>query len=235
MAGDSATFDQGLRKAISAPFRLLIFIGIAIVVIVFGRMVIDLAWTGADTARLDAAQTMLRAEIVAADSLPQVGEAASERALRWAIVSYEWMYIKTGVDRTLIATPSDLTEPEKAMRRGMNAAAAQPHWQAVMIGTQILAVRAAVLPSALPTLLLAYLLGLVDGGVARWVRRASGGRESSTIYHRAKYSHVVIATILLMVWFWAPIGMELWQLTAAIALFGAGMLRTQMKFYKKYV
>lgn len=70
-------------------------------------------------------------------------------------MAYEWTYKKTGIDQTLVAP--NFSEIEQAFRRGMDTTLAQPHWQAVMIGTQTLAVRAAMIQTMLPTLALAYL------------------------------------------------------------------------------
>jgi integrating conjugative element membrane protein (TIGR03747 family) len=51
---------------------------------------------------------------------------------------------------------------------------------------QNIAVRAAVLLFALPLLVLLSLLAVIDGLMRRDLRRWSGGRESSFIYHHAK-------------------------------------------------
>ena len=92
-----------------------------------------------------------------------------------------------------------------------------------------------MIQTMLPTLGLAYLVAGIDGLVARWIRRESGGRESSTIYHRAKYFHAVGATLFVMIWFWYPNGFDFWLETLVMAVLGGGLLRTQLMFYKKYV
>lgn len=235
MAGDSATFDQGIRKAAFAPFRTALFLGLAVVIVVFGRMVIDLVWTGADPANVVRTSEALRAEVISANDLPAVWGAPSARALRWALVAHDWFYVRTGIDRLLLSEPQALTLPEAAWRRGMDTMLAQPRWQAVMIGTQTLAARAALLPSALPTLALAYGLALLDGWIARSVRRSAGGRESATRYHRAKYLHATLITLVLVAWFWWPEQIDLMHLTLAMAASGACLLRIQVKFYKKYL
>ena len=224
MSGSSATFQHGLRQAISAPFHVAMFIGVGILVIVMGRMIIDLFITGSDPASLSAAQTALRHEIIMSEHLPDVGGRAAERALRWAVTAYDWMYKKTGIDQTLIAP--NISELEQAFRRGMDTALAQPHW---------LAVRAAMIQTMLPTLALAYFVAIFDGLVARWIRRVSGGRESSTIYHRAKYLHAVGVTLLLMAWFWYPGHMDFELVTLVMAIAGGILLRLQLMYYKKYV
>jgi len=233
VAGSSATFQHGLRQAISAPFHMAMFIGVGILVIVMGRMIIDLFITGSDPASLAAAQAALRHEIIMSEHLPNVGGPAAERALRWAVTAYEWIYKMTGIDQTLVAP--NISELEQAFRRGMDTTLAQPHWQAVMIGTQTLAVRAGMIQTMLPTLALAYFVAIFDGLVARWIRRVSGGRESSTIYHRAKYVHAVGVTLLLMAWFWYPGHMDFELVALIMAITGGILLRLQLMYYKKYV
>lgn len=232
MAG-SPTFHHGLRQAVSAPFHIAMFIGVGLLVIVMGRMIIDLFITGNDPVSLAAAQEALRREILLTERLPDVGGLATDRALRWAITAYDWIFLKTGIDQTLVAP--NISELEQVFRRGMNAAIVQPHWQAVIIGIETLAVRASMLQTMLPTLGLAYLVAVIDGLVARWIRRASGGRESSTIYHRVKYFHAVGVTLFLMAWFWYPGGFDLWLATLGMTIYGGILLRMQVMFYKKYV
>lgn len=235
MAGDDSTFERGIRKAVSSPFRTAIFVGIAVIIAVVGRMLIDLAYTGSDPERLEHMHDALRSEIARADTLPPVFGSPGERAIRWALGAYDILYVMTGLDRSMIATPDDFTELDVALRRGIDAAAAQPHWKAMMLGTQLMAARAAQLPALLPTIVLGWALALLDGAVARWLRRASGGRESSTIYHRAKYSHATVATLLLIVWFWSPVKLELWQLGLLVAVTGSAFIRMQLMYYKKYI
>lgn len=233
MAGSEATFQHGLRQAISTPFYVAQFLGIGFTVILVGRMLIDLFITGSDPAGLQAAEQALYRELALTQTLPDVGGPASERALRWAAIAYDWLFLKTGVDKTLIAP--DISQIEYVFRRGMNSALTKPHWQAMMMGVQSLAIRASMIQSMLPTLALAYTLAIVDGLVARWVRREAGGRESSTIYHRAKYFHAVGLTLFVMAWFWYPQGFDFWFATAVIAVMGGVLLRMQLMFYKKYV
>ena len=57
---------------------------------------------------------------------------------------------------------------------------------AMMQITQVFSVRLAILALAMPVFLLFSLVALVDGLVQRDLRRWSGGRESSFVYHYAK-------------------------------------------------
>ncbi len=68
---------------------------------------------------------------------------------------------------------------------------------AAMTITQVFSVRLAILTLALPVFGLFALLGVVDGLVMRDLRRWSGGRESSFVYHHAKKA---IAPTFVMAW-----------------------------------
>ena len=62
---------------------------------------------------------------------------------------------------------------------------------------QLFAVRLAILVLALPAFVLLGSVGLVDGLVARDLRRRGGGRESSFVYHHAR---AAIAPLLVAPW-----------------------------------
>lgn len=235
MAGDSATFDRGMRKAAFAPLRGLAFVVLVSSILVLGRMTVDLVWTGSDANKVAGLQWALVAELRSTAQLPEFLGSASERATRLARSGHAWLYVSTGLDRVLTSDPNSLSLPEIAMRRGMDTALAQPRWQAMMVGTQVLLVRLAALTTAIPTLALAYGIGLLDGLVARSVRRSSGGRESATRYHRAKYLHASLVSMLLMFYFWWPERVELSLIVLILAVAGGVLLGVQAKFYKKYL
>ena len=82
MAGSSATFHHGLRQAITAPFHVAMFIGVGIIVIVVGRIIIDLVFTGSDPTGIAMLQRSLYDEILLTRKLPDVGGPAMERAIQ---------------------------------------------------------------------------------------------------------------------------------------------------------
>lgn len=230
---NNAIFDHGARKAITAPFRTLLFLVIALFVVVMGRMAIDGFLVGGDADALAKIQDALHDDIEHAATMPSLFAPTQQRALSWALAAHELLYAKTGLERSLTAPARSLSGTEQAFQRGIRASG--PLWVGVMVGTQMLAVRAAILVSALPLLLLAYGVAIVDGSVGRYIRRAAGGRESSTIYHRAKYVHVMVATVAIMGYLWWPYALSpQLPLLAAITAF-ALLLRTQIQYYKKYV
>lgn len=107
--------------------------------------------------------------------------------------------------------------------------------EVAMIGTQLLGVRLATLALMLPLLLLIYVIAAADGLTQRAIRRASGGRESASLYHRAKHLQVAVAgtgVLAVLVWpaplDWLLIGMSLAALIGVLA-------RMQWAYYKKHL
>ena len=99
----------------------------------------------------------------------------------------------------------------------------------------MLGVRFATLLRFLPLLLLWYAVGTVDGLTERAIRRSCGGRESASLYHRAKYFQMVVlgrGGVTLLVWpgsvAWEPCG-------GLIVVVTGGLARMQWAFYKKHL
>ena len=95
--------------------------------------------------------------------------------------------------------------------------------------------RAGILVRFLPLFILMYVVGATDGVSQRAIRQAKAGRESASLYHRAKYAQVVVlVTGVVGVLMWpAPVSWEFcWLLVAVVVgVLAAG----QWAFYKKHV
>jgi integrating conjugative element membrane protein (TIGR03747 family) len=131
------------------------------------------------------------------------------------------------------ADPASLSIPDTIVRDAYIA-----HHEAIamaMIGTQLLGVRLATLVLMLPLLALIYLVAAADGLTQRAIRRACGGRESASLYHRAKYLQVVLvamsgAVTLIVPWSVDP----RWVWGAATLAVGI-LARVQWVCYKKHL
>jgi integrating conjugative element membrane protein (TIGR03747 family) len=107
--------------------------------------------------------------------------------------------------------------------------------QVAMVGTQLFGVRLAALAMAMPMFALAYCVASVDGLAQRAIRRACGGRESASLYHRAKYLQVVVlvggaaASLLL------PISIDPRWISSPLGFVLAILVKVQWVFYKKHL
>jgi hypothetical protein len=104
-----------------------------------------------------------------------------------------------------------------------------------MVGTQLLGVRAAILARFAPLLILLYVVGAADGFTQRAIRRTCGGRESASLYHRAKYLQVALLGLGgagLLLW---P-GLVRWELCVPLgAALTGGLASVQWAYYKKHM
>jgi hypothetical protein len=102
-----------------------------------------------------------------------------------------------------------------------------------MVGTQLFGVRVVSVVIAIPPLLLMYAVGAIQGVVDRCIRTVGGGRESASLYHRAKHGQVVLLAMAMLITFVMPwvtdvrIGLVILGATTAV---GAWL---QWRFYKK--
>ena len=104
-----------------------------------------------------------------------------------------------------------------------------------MLAAQLFGVRLALIFASVPLLIAAYLVGFVDGLVERYIRRVSAGRESSSLYHRAKFFQLSGGVLMLMAFVCIPIPVDpRWFLIPSAVLLGL-LARLQWKYYKKYL
>jgi len=107
--------------------------------------------------------------------------------------------------------------------------------QVAMLGTQLIGVRLATLVVVLPLISLVYAVAITDGLVQRAIRRVSGGRESSNIYHRTKYLQFVLVVTSMAIFLLWPASIDLLPLWGAVAGLAAVLARLQWSYYKKHL
>lgn len=104
-----------------------------------------------------------------------------------------------------------------------------------MVRAQIFGVRLAILIGAAPLFLLVWSLGLVDGLAQRAIRRACAGRESSSMYHRAKFfqfAGLAMGAMLYLMW---PVSIRPEWIVLPLALLTGVLSRVQWTYLKKYL
>lgn len=112
----------------------------------------------------------------------------------------------------------------------------QSEMTVAMYGTKLFGIRMASMLQALPLLALTGLVAIVDGLVERYVRTKCVGNESSTIYHRAKfYAFRLVPPAAGLIYLAAPYAINPALIFIPTALLMGILLRTQMKYYKKYL
>ena len=104
-----------------------------------------------------------------------------------------------------------------------------------MVGTQLFGVRIATLIMVIPLLVLVYGVALTDGLVQRLIRRAGGGHESASLYHRAKHLQLLLlmtngAGSLLL-----PESIDLRSIFLPSVILLATLARIQWAYYKKHL
>jgi len=104
-----------------------------------------------------------------------------------------------------------------------------------MLRAQIYGVRLAILMGAAPLFLLIWALGLVDGLSQRHIRRTCAGRESSSMYHRAKFFQFAGLALGAMVYLMWPVSIRPEWIVIPLALLTGLLSRVQWTYLKKYL
>ena len=107
--------------------------------------------------------------------------------------------------------------------------------EVAMIGTQLLGVRLATLGMMAPLLVLVYLVAAVDGLTQRAIRRACGGRESASLYHRAKHLQVMLLVMSGVLVLIQPVSIDPRLVGESVALLVGILARLQWACYKKHL
>lgn len=107
--------------------------------------------------------------------------------------------------------------------------------EVAMTGTQLLGVRLATLALLAPILVLIYIVAGADGLTQRAIRRASGGRESASLYHRAKHLQVMLMAISLLICLFWPASVDVRWIVLPLAATLGILTRLQWTYYKKHL
>jgi hypothetical protein len=237
VASKNTSFDDGpLAGVLLRPLKLAFSLGLGLVAILLVAWSIDWVFVsrvwpdGVDRLRSLLAADLGHGIALAAQQGRQAGEITGPANLLYGVV-----FEATGIhDMGLrFAEGSALSIPDSVVRRSYLA-----HREAIevaMVGAQLLGVRMATFVRFVPLLLLLYAVGTADGLTQRAIRRSCGGRESASLYHRAKYLQMAVlglGGVALLLW---PGPVE-WELCMTLIAVVAGCLaRQQWAYYKKHL
>lgn len=233
----NAAFHEGvLASLLLSPLKLVFSLTLGLVVLLLCGWIIDWLFVfkfwpqGIERLRELLADDLARGITLSAK---QGGSASAITAPANAL--YAIVFEATGIYDmgTQFADRSALSIPDTIVRRGY--VSHREEIETAMLGTQLLGVRVAILARFAPLLLLLYAVGAADGLAQRAIRRACGGRESASLYHRAKYLQLAVlglGGLALLMW---PAAVH-WQLCVPLgALVTGGLASVQWAYYKKHI
>ncbi len=105
--------------------------------------------------------------------------------------------------------------------------------EVAMVAVQLFGARLTLLAMASPLLLLMYAVGAVQGLVDRRIRTDCGGRESASLYHRAKHGQVAALAVAMLLVLVLPEMLDPTIVTAVLAVLILVGAFVQWRFYKK--
>ena len=233
---NASFYDSGVSGALFAPLKWIFCILMLLLALVLAAWIVDWIFVfrvwPEGIRRL---QAILNEDLARTARMGGGYYDLTRFALRTANVLYDGIFGITGIHDmgARFADGGALSIPDTIARNTYVA-----NYQAIevaMLGTQLFGIRLALFIAFWPLLLLAYVPALADGLVQRAIRRAGGGNESATIYHRAKYCQVVLMALLGAVCLLWPGAVDF----RGIVLPGAALLvllaRLQWAYYKKHL
>lgn len=158
-------------------------------------------------------------------------------AQRYADVAYELLVRRTGLLELIRWAEAPLAPSASRVQRTLHGlyTPISAYVTAALVITQVFAVRLAILTLALPVFLLFALVAVVDGLVQRDLRRWSGGRESSFIYHHAKRTVLPFVILAWVVYLACPVSVHPSYVILPFAVLFALALAVTVSTFKKYL
>lgn len=251
MSQDAARSPTPRRKGPRGPLEMIVnaifsFVGCIVVAVVLGTL-LEVAgaysfWKAESLAGPGHAFNHLTRDFAHVQDFPRSILVADTQAFTKRLLTLaRWPYDKCGITTMVIkaralhdgkVSPNPRTPP-LLQRVSQHIAQAL---EILVYVTQDVAVRLAMALFALPVLVLAILIGVVDGLVQRDVRKWSGGRESSFIYHHAKHYSKWFMTAGFSIYLgWPLSGFNPTYLLLAFAALTAFALAITCASFKKYL
>lgn len=237
MASRNASFHDGvLAGVVFGPLKFAFALTLALVAILVLAWTIDWVFVFKVWPEgIERLSSILAVDLARGIDLATRQGGAPDTISGTANFLYEVVFRATGIhDMGLrFAEGAALSIPDTIVRNSYIAN--RDAIEVAMIGTQLLGVRLATLALMLPLLLLIYVIAAADGLTQRAIRRASGGRESASLYYRSKHMQVAVAgTTFMAVLVWpAPVD---WRLVGLPLAGVVGLLaRMQWAYYKKHL
>lgn len=232
---NSSFHDQGIAGILLAPLKrlsisVLLLLGLLLVAWIIDWAFVFKVWPEG----LDRLQEILAEDLARLNRLNCWCD-FPRTAAGTANLIYSLLFGVTGIHDmgASFADGAALSIPDTIVRKTY-----ADHYETIrvaMVGTQLFGVRLATLLIAAPLVTMVYSISLVDGLTQRAIRRASGGRESANLYHRAKHLQVVFLTTIAAVSLLLPVSIDFRTLWLPSTTLLAVLARIQWTFYKKHI
>lgn len=237
MASKNATFDLEASEALLLPFRrmilaFLILCGFMIFAWLVGWLYVFKLYPEDGIPRLE--QTLIR-EMARVNDIHSNYLPVRSISVDTANVVYSAVYGSSGITEMGDRFQRGEYLSESDVRAGRLYAEYYPWLKASMISSQLLGLRLGMLVCVLPATLLFYFIAFSDGIVERAIRRDCGGRESASIYHRAKYLQLTVLCIFTLLYLAWPTPTIYPGAPIAFSVLIGLLARIQWKYYKKYL
>ena len=237
MASRDASFhERGIAGALFAPLKLAFGGLLVLLALILAAWIIDWVfvfkvWPDG----LERLQQILDEDLASAARLWDSYREFPRFAVATANFLYAMLFKLTGIHDmgARFAEGSALSIPDTIVRD--TYIAKFDAIQVAMVGTQLFGVRLAALAMTAPMFALVYCVASIDGLAQRAVRRASGGRESASLYHRAKYLQVVLLVASGAASLLPPVSIDQRWIWVPIAIVLAILPRVQWAYYKKHL
>lgn len=237
MASRNASFHEGgFAGALLAPLKLifaltLAFIGFLVVAWIVDWIFVFKVWPDG----IERLKSMLATDFARALDLAQWQGGVPSAVTGTANFLYALVFRITGIhDMGMrFAEGAALSIPDTIVRNTYMAN--REAIEVAMIGTQLLGVRLATLAFTAPLLALVYVVAATDGLTQRAIRRACGGRESASLYHRAKHSQVVLVVMAGALSLIQPVSIDPRLIWVPCAVLVGILARLQWAYYKKHL
>jgi len=237
LASRNASFHEGgIVGALLAPLKfafalVLTFVGITLAAWIVDWIFVFKVWPEG----IDRLRSILATDLTHALDLAAWQGGVPSAVTGTANFLYTLVFRATGIHDMGVrfAEGAALSIPDTIVRN--TYIANRDAIEVAMIGTQLLGVRFVTVALLAPIVMLVYVVAVVDGLTQRAIRRASGGRESASLYHRAKHLQVALmATSLLICLFW-PASVDVRWIGLPLATSLGILTRLQWAYYKKHL
>ena len=237
MASRNASFHEGVvADALLAPLKIGFVLLLGLLGIVVVAWIVD--WTFVFKVWPEGVERLkgiLAADLARGIKLAEWQGGAPRVVTGTANFLYGLVFVVTGIhDMGLrFAQGTALSIPDTIVRNSYlsNIDAIE----VAMIGTQLLGVRLATLGMMAPLLVLVYLVSAADGLTQRAIRRACGGRESASLYHRAKHLQVMLLAMGGLLVLIQPVSIDPRLVGVPVACLVGILARLQWACYKKHL